>query len=127
MKFVLNGLSNSGCPSSATFSLRIIHAILRASVRMVCSPSSSYAAVAPPLRHTTTLAAGLKRSSPHLIIQIVMKGASGTVPTAHTAGYTTLYSHLTYIDNLSINTLAIQGISHLCKRRECISFSFVRL
>ena len=43
MKFVLKGLSNSGCPSSLTLSLRIIQAMLRASVRIVCIPSSSWA------------------------------------------------------------------------------------
>ena len=36
-------LSNSGCPSSLTLSLRIIQAMLRASVRIVCIPSSSCA------------------------------------------------------------------------------------
>ena len=35
MKLVLRGLSSSGCPSSLTFSLRIIQAMLRPSVRMV--------------------------------------------------------------------------------------------
>ena len=44
MKLVLNGLSCSGCPSSPTFSLRIIQAMLRPSVRIVCMPSSSCAA-----------------------------------------------------------------------------------
>ena len=44
IKLVRKGLSNSGCPSSLTLSLRIIQAMLRASVRIVCIPSSSCAA-----------------------------------------------------------------------------------
>ena len=43
IKLVRMRLSNSGCPSSLTLSLRIIQAMLRASVRIVCMPSSSCA------------------------------------------------------------------------------------
>ena len=50
-----------------------------------------------------------------------MEGASCTVPAAHTTGYATLYSLFADADNLSLNTLFVQGFCHFTQSSERIA------
>ena len=64
---------------------------------------------------------GRLHGSPYLIIQVIVERTPCAVPSTHATGNTTLNSLFADADDLSLDTLAVQGLCHLTQSHERIA------